>query len=128
MAVKQHNELDNHVATIHATGKLTKQDYYHFTRIVDRLIKEHGFIRIVFEMKNFHGWEPKAVWEDIKSTIRHFHHIERLAMVGDKSWERGMYLFCQPFTTAKIRYFDEYEGGKAQIWIHAESDMDKTKD
>ena len=119
MAVRQHNELDNHVVTIHATGKLTKQDYQHFTRIVDQLIKEHGHIRIVFEMKAFHGWKPQANWENTKLNVRHFCHVERLAMVGNKQWERGMRLFCRPFTTAQVRYFDESEAGKAQTWIHA---------
>jgi hypothetical protein len=51
-----------------------------------------------------------------------------LAMVGNKQWERGMYLFCKPFTAAKIRHFDEYEGGKAQTWISTESDTSETKD
>ena len=127
MAVKQHQGLDNHVVTFHASGKLTKQDYHHFTRIVDRLIKEHGFIRIIFEMRAFNGWKPDAIWEDIKLNIRHFCHIERLAMVGNKQWERGMHLFCKPFTAAKIRHFEEYEAGKAQKWIHAESDTDETE-
>lgn len=30
-------------------------------------------------------------------------------MAGDKKWEQGkqgMSVFCKPFTTAKIRYFD----------------------
>ena len=127
MAVKQYKELDNHVATIHATGKLTKQDYHNFTHIVERLIKEPRFTRIVFEMKAFHGWKPDAVWKDIKLNIRHFCHIERLAMVGNKQWERGMCLFCKPFASAQIRYFDECEVGEAQAWIHAESDTDETK-
>ncbi|MFC1766787.1 STAS/SEC14 domain-containing protein [Planctomycetota bacterium] len=127
MAVKLHNELNDHVATFHATGKLTKQDYHHFTRIVDRLIKEHGFIRIIFEIKNFQGWMPEAIWDNIKINIRHFCHIERLAMVGNTQWERGMCLFCKPFSATQIRYFHEYEAGKAQTWIHAESDTDKTE-
>ena len=112
---------------VNKDGKLTKQDYHHFTRIVDRLVKEHGSIRIIFEMRAFHGWKPEAIWEDIKLNIRHFCHIERLAMVGNKQWERGMCLFCKPFATAQIRYFDENEVGEAQAWIHAESDTGETK-
>jgi pimeloyl-ACP methyl ester carboxylesterase len=27
-------------------------------------------------------------------------------MVGDKQWEKGMSVFCRPFTTATIHYFD----------------------
>ena len=38
-----------------------------------------------------------------------------------------MCLFCTPFTTAQIRYFDEYEVGEAQAWIPAESDTEETQ-
>lgn len=56
---------------------------------------------------DFHGWEGAALWDDIKFDLKHFSDIERLAMVGDRGWEKGMSLFCRPFTTAKICYFDE---------------------
>ena len=29
-----------------------------------------------------------------------------------------MAVFCKPFTTAKIRYFDESKGDEAREWIH----------
>jgi hypothetical protein len=43
------------------------------------------------------------LWEDIKFSVKHFADIERLAMVGDKKWQRGMAAFCKPFTKATIR-------------------------
>ena len=57
------------------------------------------------------------MWEDIKFDVKHFKDIERLAMVGDKKWEAGMAAFCKPFTTAKVRYFDESEIDAARTWI-----------
>ena len=55
-----------------------------------------------------------------KFDVKHFADIQRLAMVGDRKWEHGMAVFCKPFTTAKIRYFDEHEADQAAEWIHAE--------
>ncbi len=68
-------------------------------------------------MKDFHGWGAGALWQDIKFDIKHFKDIERLAMVGDRKWEKGMSIFCKPFTTAKVKYFDSKEIDKAQVWI-----------
>ncbi len=62
--------------------------------------------------------ERGALWEDIKFDWRHFSDIERLAIVGDSKWEAGMAVFCKPFTTAKIRYFDESKAAEASAWIH----------
>ena len=64
-------------------------------------------------MHDFHGWTLGAVWEDVKFDLRHFSHIERLALVGDTKWEAGMAMFCKPFTTAKVRYFDESKAEEA---------------
>jgi hypothetical protein len=117
MAVKL-NETDNgKVAEIHVSGKLTHEDYEQFVPEFERLIREHGKIRILFEMHDFHGWEFAALWDDVKFDAKHFSHIERLAMVGDKAWEKGMSTFCRPFTTAQIRYFDHAALAEARDWL-----------
>jgi stage II sporulation SpoAA-like protein len=71
-------------------------------------------------MHDFQGWSSGALWQDIKFDLKNFRHIERLALVGEKSWEHGMAVFCKPFTTATIRYFDRSEVGQAETWIRAD--------
>ena len=105
------------VLSVKLSGKLTKEDYGHFVPEVDNLIGKHGKIRILLQMHDFHGWTMGALWEDIKFDLKHFTHIERLAMVGERKWEAGMATFCKPFTTAKIRYFDVTEMEQARQWI-----------
>ena len=99
------------------SGKLTHEDYQHFVPAFERLVTRHGKIRVLFEMTDFHGWETAALWDDIKFDVKHFSDIERLAMVGDKQWERGMSVFCRPFTTAMIRYFDHAAIEDARTWL-----------
>ena len=80
-------------------------------------IRENGKVRILFQMHDFHGWQAGALWEDIKFDMKHFADIERLALVGDKKWEKGMATFCRPFTTAKIRFFSPDEIETAKKWL-----------
>ena len=103
------------------SGKLSKEDYQRFVPQVEKLIKDHGKIRILVEMHDFHGWEMGALWEDIKFDIKHFGDIERLALVGDSKWEKGMAAFCKPFTKAKIKYFDDSKADLARNWIGSDS-------
>ena len=105
------------VLTVKISGKLAKEDYEHFVPKVEELIKQDGKIRILLEMHDFHGWEMSALWEDIKFDIKHFRDIERLAMVGESKWEKGMAAFCKPFTTATIKYFDGSQTAEAETWI-----------
>ena len=53
-------------------------------------MQQHGKICILFEMEDFHGWKTAALWEDLKFDLKHFAAIERLAMVGDRKWQKGM--------------------------------------
>ena len=118
MALEFREESDGMLLVVMVSGKLSKADYEKFVPETERLIKLFGKIRVLFEMSDFHGWEMGAIWEDIKFDVKHFQDIERLAIVGDKAWERAMAVFCKPFTTATIQYFECDQYSAALNWIH----------
>lgn len=117
MSVELHEQGGGRVLEVRVSGKLTTEDYQQFVPAVERLIEQHGRLRLLFQMHDFHGWQAGALWEDIKFDLRHFRDIERLAMVGEKTWQKGMSLFCKPFTTAEIRYFGAEELEEARSWL-----------
>jgi hypothetical protein len=102
---------------VHLRGKLDKDDYAQFGSTAERLVRQHGKIRMLVEMHDFHGWTAGALWEDIKFDAKHFNDIERIAMVGETGWQHGMAVFCTPFTSAKIRYFDRTAVDEARAWL-----------
>ena len=99
------------------TGKLKKDDYALFLPVVEQAIERCGKVRMIVLLKDFHGWTAGALWEDIKFDLKHFNHIERLAIAGETAWEKGMAVFCKPFTTAKVKYFDIDDLGQAEAWV-----------
>jgi hypothetical protein len=105
------------VLEVGLTGMLAKEDYEQFGPAVERLVKAHGKIRMLVEMHDFHGWSAGALWQDIKFDAKHFKDIERLAIVGEAKWQHGMAVFCTPFTTAKVRYFDRGSLDQARAWL-----------
>lgn len=111
-------ELDNgRLLEVHLTGKLLKKYYETFLPAVERLVKQHGKIRMLVEMHDFHGWTAGALWEDISFHATHFNNIERLAIIGETNWEKGMAAFCKPFTAAEVRYFDHTKAAEARDWL-----------
>jgi hypothetical protein len=108
---------DDGIFTVRVSGKLSAEDYGLFVPQVEQAIAELGKIRMLLIMQDFHGWEAAALWEDLKFDLKHFSDIEKLAMVGDRKWEHGMAVFCKPFTTAKIRYFDAAHQQEASDWL-----------
>jgi hypothetical protein len=121
MPVELREEAGGKIVAVTLSGKLTAADYQHFGGEIDRLIGQHGKLRVLCTMHDFHGWTAGALWEDIKFDFKHFAHLEKLALVGETKWEHGMAVFCKPFTTAKIRYFDHTKADEARAWLEVEN-------
>ena len=62
-------------------------------------------------------WDLHALWDDIKFATTHCTTFDRIALVGDKTWEKRMATICKPFTMATIRYFDAADINKAWAWL-----------
>jgi hypothetical protein len=102
---------------IDLSGKLAKEDYMVLRPRFEELLKDHGKVRLLVRMHDFHGWTAGGLWEDLKFDAKHFNDIERIAFVGDKKWEETMSTFCKPFTTAKTRFFYEDQLEAARSWL-----------
>ena len=117
MPIQIKQENGGKLVAVQVTGKLVKADYEDFVPEFERLVRQHGTLRVLFDVADLHGWDAGAAWEDIKFDIKHFSDIERLAMVGDKKWQHGMATFFKPFTKATVRYFDHAETTEARKWL-----------
>jgi hypothetical protein len=112
-----HEEEGGKILVIHISGKLVKADYPDFVAKFEHLVRQHGKLRVLFDMTGFHGWDLGAAREDIKFDIKHFADIERLAMIGEKRWQHRMGMFFKPFTKATTRYFDHADAAAAREWL-----------
>ncbi len=117
MAIELNENAADKLLEVEASGKLSVGDYEAFEPAVEKLIEASGKIKILFVMRDFHGWELGAVWEDIKFATKHCRDIEKIAMVGEKTWEKWMATICKPFTKSSIHYFDAGESAAARTWL-----------
>ena len=117
MPIQLNEENGGKILVVHVSGKLAKADYEHFVPEFERLVREHGKLRVLFDMTGFHGWEAAAIWEELKFEAKHLANIERLAMVGDMNWQMVMTMFCKPFMKATIHYFDHRHAAEAKKWL-----------
>lgn len=117
MAITLNELKDGKIIEMAVTGRLTDADYQHFTPEFERMANRHKKIRLLFEMSQFHGWDVKAAWDDLKLGMKHYGDVERLAMIGEKKWQQWMAQFSKPFTTAEVRYFDKIDAPAARAWL-----------
>jgi len=109
--------IHGNVLEVDLHGKLSRADYERFIPETEELIHKYGKIRVLVTMHDFEGWDANAIWEDIKWNARHFSQIERLAIVGQKTWHRLMTGFARPFTSTHVRYFTPEQLSEARAWL-----------
>ena len=61
MAIQLKEEDGGKLLAVHVSGKLEAADYEHFVPEFERLVGEHGKLRVLFSMAGFHGWEAGAL-------------------------------------------------------------------
>jgi len=110
-------DLPPHTVGVKMSGKLHDDDYKTFVPKVDAEIAKGGKVNILAQFHDFHGWDAKALWDDIKFSTTHCTGIKKVALVGEKTWEQYMALVCKPFTMAKVKYFDASELEAAKTWL-----------
>ncbi len=60
MPIQLNEENGGKQINMHVNGKLEKADYEHFVPEFERLARQHGKLRVLFDMAGFHGWEVSA--------------------------------------------------------------------
>ena len=89
MPIQLNEENGGKILVVHVSGKLVKADYEHFVPEFERLVRQHGKLRVLFDMTGFHGWEAGAAWEDFKFGVAHFADIERSRWSGKRSGSKA---------------------------------------
>jgi hypothetical protein len=100
------------------SGKLHDEDYKTFVPLVDAAIAKGDKVRLLAQFEDFQGWDMHALWDDIKFATTHCTKIDRIALVGDRTWEKWMAKVCKPFTMASLRYFDTSDIASAWAWLN----------
>src|SRR5262249_2686344 len=105
------------VLAFRLSGKLHDDDYKTFVPMVDAAIDKEGKVRLLAQFHDFQGWDLHALWDDIKFSSTVCAKVERVALVGEETWEKMMANVCKPFTMARVRYFDVAEINAAWAWL-----------
>lgn len=113
-------ESSGNVIGFKLSGKLTDTDYQEVIPQFEESIEKWGKIRILWILEDFHGWEAKAAWDDLKYWLKFKDDIERCALIGDEKWEEWMTKLAKPFMRTKVKYFDQSHMQEAWDWAREE--------
>jgi len=100
-----------------AVGKLTHKDYEVLTPMLDNAVKavEHPKIQALVDVSELDGWELRAAWDDFKLGVKHGREFSRIALVGNKPWEKAAAKVADWFIGGEARYFEDAD--EAREWL-----------
>lgn len=115
--IEEMSESSGNVVGYRVSGTVGPDDYQELVPRFEELINREGAVRVLMDMTEFKSESPSAWRADFKFG-REFHsRIERLAVVGEKWWEKLMTHFCAPFYAREARFFHTGEMADAWEWL-----------
>lgn len=102
---------------IKVDGRIEKNDYDRITPLIEKTVKDFGKIKLYIQIESIDGIEPSAFREDVKTYIKHFRDIKKIAVVGETTWQRMWSGLASSFVSGTIKYFPHAEIIEARNWI-----------
>jgi len=99
------------------SGKVSDNEYKAFAAGVETFIADQGKIRLLMIVDYPQDFDLKAAWDDLVFWIKHIRDIERLAIIGQKKWEKWLELLAKPFIHAEVKYYKTSNIEDAWNWI-----------
>ncbi len=101
-----------------ASGCLTENDYERFLiPEVEKVLAEHSTIRLLFQFEDFNGWDHHALWLDFTFGLKINRRIDKLALVGDKTWEEWVAKAVKVVCHGETHFFPIQDQQKAWQWL-----------
>ena len=108
---------DGRIIGFKLTGEITAEDVQEMTRIVQEACGSLGTIRMLIEIDELQVDDPTAYWDTFKIAEEHGEQVERVAIVGDRDWEKRWVGMGGMLVESEVRYFDQSRLQAAWNWI-----------
>ena len=108
---------EDNIYALRVSGKLHHEDYQTFLPELEKLLESDQRIALLIELDDFHGADLAAIKDDFTFGLKHADSFEKVAIVGEKKWQKWMTLFSSPFLKSDVKYFDRKALQDAWNWL-----------
>lgn len=109
------------IVEVRVTGKLHKEDLLEkLEPVLDELIEKRDTINgLMIDATDFEGWDGlSTIMSHMGVVHRHHKLIKRVAVCGNKKWQKMLPKFSNVFLKPELKYFDgENAAADARNWL-----------
>lgn len=115
--IKEITSAPDNVVAFEYLGKITREDYDILNPMLERHKNRFGKILLYVEMIDTEWPTITAMWEDLKTDIRFFTDVEKVAFVTDKKWLEKATEFSAFFAPMEYKSFEAGSRQEAFNWL-----------
>ena len=103
--------------SLRAVGTLTHEDYKTITPLIDSSLEavKDPEVKVLIDGTEFEGWELRAAWDDFKIGLKHGNEFVKIAIYGNKKWQKTAAKIGTWFISGEVRYFEDEK--EALSWL-----------
>ena len=110
-----YKEMDNLAAVeIEISERVSTEEFDQTAKKLEAFIARHGRVRVLEIVNHFEGMDVKALWHDLKFSLRHLNDFSRCTIVSDAKFLSLWSAIAEPFLDCQVAYFkpDEVEAAR----------------
>lgn len=108
---------DDRLLGLAIIGKMTTVDYDRINVLIEEQAQKYGQARVMLEVVSTE-FSGQALLEDIKSSIKNYKNVDRLAIIGDQSWLKTTVRLGDLLTPGlELAAFSTVERKRAVAWL-----------
>ena len=109
------SESKGNVLGLKIIGDVTKEDFKILMPEMQALVDKEGSISLLLDMTQFKGEDIDALGADFNFSRKYRNKINKMAIVGDKPWEKWLTKLVEPFYhSVEAKFF--YPTGIEAAW------------
>jgi hypothetical protein len=111
------SEHDGKVVGITVRDRLTKENLEAVVAFLEDRVQQHGSISLLFEMEGLLGRDAPQVLRELEMDFPSHRNVERVAIVGDETWEKWMDRLEGFFVGAEVEFYTVAHLAEAWSWV-----------
>ena len=110
--------INNDTYVLRFSGTVLLAEFAKVQRTLSSDINAGTKPRVLATLENFEGWEKGADWGELDFLFAHGNDIDKIAIVGEPSWEGQAMAFAGAgFRRAPVKFFASSDLAAARAWL-----------
>ena len=110
----------NRVIRLVIDGEVKQNDIDQAADVMEDSLEEQGKLRLLMEVKHLEGYDSIAAFmKDTQKTFQHYTDFEKIAIVTEEKWLKGVASLGDLINPANIKQFSLTERALAEEWIES---------